>query len=465
MNSKLLESTKSFLQELGMALPPPDSFDTIHNVMCTIKEYREYIHPNSSSWEKYILDVFQILGFHTKNEIKRLISLSELGGVRSKRAIVVLIRLDEDLNDIVPGLEWSTFLFFAMHFFQVQWGLLTDGQKLMIFNCNQNMKEIYLEVDLETILTDDNFDDFFAFYNVVSLIRGGPAKAIGKASHLSKKQTKMYDLNFHLANKSNTVITLLDVLRAKIKSLSNQIDERFNKFYIGYYTHNSFCQIRPQRDQLKIWINLEIHHVSDPLGLCRDVRNVGHYGAGKTEIILRNFNDLEAVFELIRQAYKKSIDHTHNIQKGLGLQGRHEIRNKFWTELLEKANHKTSLHANISPGRENWISAGAGKTGLSFVYVVRMDDAQVELYIDNGDQMWNKRAFGYFFQRKEEIEKNFGSALDWQRLEDKRASRIRYIIYDYGLKDQPYWSRLQELLIDGMVRLQKTLQPLITQMD
>ena len=54
--------------------------------------------------------------------------------------------------------------------------------------------------------------------------------------------------------------------------------------YIGYYTDNSFCQIQLQRDQLKIWINLDIHHVSDPHGLCRDVRNIGHHGMGKTEI-------------------------------------------------------------------------------------------------------------------------------------------------------------------------------------
>jgi predicted transport protein len=465
MNNKFLESTETFLRALRVSPPPPESFDTIHNIMDTIKEYREYIDPNPASWNKYVTDVFQLLGFNTKNELKRLILLSELGSVRSKRAVIVPIRFDESFNEIVSGLEWSTFLFFAMNFFQVEWGMLTDGQQIKIFNRNHNMKEFYLDVDLETILMNGNFDDFFAFYNVISLIRGGPTKATAKTSRKTKRHTKRYDLNYHMANKSNTVITLFDVLRAKIRSLSNRIDERFNKMYIGYYTHKSFCQIRPQRDQLKIWINLDIHQVSDPQALCRDVSNIGHHGMGNTEIILRSFNDLDAVFDLIRQAYNKSNDHAQKIQRNSGPQSRHGLRKAFWTELLEKASQKTSLHSRISPGKENWIGTGAGKSGLSYNYVIRMNDAQVELYIDNGDQVWNKSTFGYFFQQKENIEKNFGAALDWQRLEDKRASRIRYVIYDSGLKDQAYWSKLQELLVDAMIRLQQTFQPLIAQMD
>ncbi|MEW6180949.1 MAG: DUF4268 domain-containing protein [Chloroflexota bacterium] len=66
---------------------------------------------------------------------------------------------------------------------------------------------------------------------------------------------------------------------------------------------------------------------------------------------------------------------------------------KFWEQLLEKAKAKTNLHTKIKPGKENWISAGAGKSGLSFAYVVRMDNAKVELYIDRGEGEWNKRVF------------------------------------------------------------------------
>jgi len=487
-NKEFHESAETFLRELRMSLPPPDSFETIHNMMGTIREYREYAQPNSPSWDKYILDVFNILGFNTKYETKGLISLSEMGGKRSKQAIVELIKLDEKFDDFVPDKGWTITLAFRLliHEIEGDWVILTNGQKIKIFNFNHNPKKFYLQVNLEAILKDDNFDDFFDFCNIISLIRGKPIHAIEQPVPKRKKQTGRYDLNHHLANKSNRVIVLFEVLRSKIKSLSSQIEERFKKMYIGYYSGKSFCQIRPQKGQLKIWVNLDIHQLSAPLSLCRDVRTVGHYGTGKTEIVLKRFDELEGVFDVIRQAYKISIKDTQNYNRNQWRQDRHKLRHKFWAELLEKANRKTSLHAKISPGDGNRLRISAGKSGLSFAYVVRLNDAHVELYINNGHRMWNKstfeyfyqhkeeidghrmwnkNTFEYFYQHKEEIEAEFGGTLDWQLRENKRASRIRFLIYDSGYKDQYYWSELQDLMIDGMIRLHKAFQPFIAQID
>ena len=80
-------------------------------------------------------------------------------------------------------------------------------------------------------------------------------KVVGKTQKKGKR-TGEYDLHYHLDNKSNIVITLSEILRSKIKSLSEQIDERFNRMYIGYYIGKSFCQIRIQKKQLKFWINI-----------------------------------------------------------------------------------------------------------------------------------------------------------------------------------------------------------------
>jgi hypothetical protein len=63
---------------------------------------------------------------------------------------------------------------------------------------------------------------------------------------------------------------------------------------------------------------------------------------------------------------------------------RYGIRKKFWQGLLSRAAAKTPLHANISPGESNWISAGSGMRGLSFNYVIRQDDGTAELYMDRG---------------------------------------------------------------------------------
>lgn len=141
------------------------------------------------------------------------------------------------------------------------------------------------------------------------------------------------------------------------------------------------------------------------------------------------------------------------------LAGRYVLRLEFWKQLLEQAKEKTPLHARISPSKDNWASAGAGKSGLAFTYVIRMSDAQVEFYIDCGNAEENERTFDRFFNQKEDIEKAFGLPLEWQRLEGRRGCRIRSLIVSGGLQDRDRWPVIQREMIDAMVRLERVLRP------
>ena len=139
---------------------------------------------------------------------------------------------------------------------------------------------------------------------------------------------------------------------------------------------------------------------------------------------------------------------------------RYVLRLEFWSKLLEKAKKRTPLHAHRSPSKDNWISTGAGRSGLTWAYVILMDHARVEFYIDTEDTDRNKAIFDFLAQHKDEVEQTFGAPLDWQRLEGKRASRICYHIRDYGgLRDRDNWDRIQDAMIDAMIRLEKALKP------
>jgi len=140
---------------------------------------------------------------------------------------------------------------------------------------------------------------------------------------------------------------------------------------------------------------------------------------------------------------------------------RHKKRLQFWESLLEKSKKKTNLHSNITPGVNSWISTGAGKTGLSYDYGITYKNGQVELYIDTGNYEENKKIFDEFFKNKGHIEEVFGGKLEWNRLDNKRASRIRKI-YDYAnLNDEDKWDNLQEDMINDMIRLEKALKKFI----
>ena len=146
-------------------------------------------------------------------------------------------------------------------------------------------------------------------------------------------------------------------------------------------------------------------------------------------------------------------------QQKKDLAERHIRRLQFWEQLLERAKPQTSLHARISPGKESWISAGAGRTGLGYNYVILQDGARVELYIDTGDGELNKMIFDALADNRQKIEDTFGMPLHWQRLDDKRACRIAHIISIGGLADEDSWLALQHQMIDAMVALERTLQP------
>jgi hypothetical protein len=141
---------------------------------------------------------------------------------------------------------------------------------------------------------------------------------------------------------------------------------------------------------------------------------------------------------------------------------RHLERHKFWQGLLEYARTKTPLHANRSPGKDNWIAGGSGRSGLSYNYVIWGDKTAVELYIDFGKSQDNKNKalFDALFERRAEIEKVFGDSLEWQRLDSRRASRIRKTITGVGYKDEESrWPDTQQKMTDAMIRLEKALKP------
>lgn len=155
--------------------------------------------------------------------------------------------------------------------------------------------------------------------------------------------------------------------------------------------------------------------------------------------------------------------------KGFGRQKkemaeRHVLRLNFWKSLLARAKEKDVLiHSSRSPSKDAWISAGAGKSGLSFNYVIWMeDDARVELYIDTGDATENNKIFDALHAKKDLIERVYGGPLSWERLDGKRACRISDTIKKGGLRSgENKWPAIQDAMIDAMRRIDKALRPQI----
>jgi len=147
---------------------------------------------------------------------------------------------------------------------------------------------------------------------------------------------------------------------------------------------------------------------------------------------------------------------------------RHILRKEFWTQLLDKAKERTNLHSNVSPSIYSWIGTGAGKSGIGYNYVITMKYAGCEIYLDRGKEFEepniNKARFDQLYKYKDKIEEDFGGTLNWERLDDRRASRISCRFTGIGLKDKEKWSGLQDKLIDIMTRFEKAFRKYIKQL-
>lgn len=83
---------------------------------------------------------------------------------------------------------------------------------------------------------------------------------------------------------------------------------------------------------------------------------------------------------------------------------------------------------------QNWYSFSSGVSGLTYgANFAQGGKARAELYIDLGDQEKNKYVFDQLHNQKEQIQSDLGVEVSWERLDNKRASRLA--IYTDGAID------------------------------
>jgi hypothetical protein len=140
---------------------------------------------------------------------------------------------------------------------------------------------------------------------------------------------------------------------------------------------------------------------------------------------------------------------------------RDQLRYEFFSKLLEISNERTKLFENVSPLYQSWIIAGAGKFGLGWQYVVKLNNARVELFLAGSSKDQNESRLKFLYGKKDEIEKIFGSELEWDFSEDRKQQYIRSTSNIGGLLDEEKWPQIHQDLVGKMIRLEKALSPYI----
>jgi len=137
---------------------------------------------------------------------------------------------------------------------------------------------------------------------------------------------------------------------------------------------------------------------------------------------------------------------------------------KFWS-LLKKRTHENKTDYLERTSAQPHFSTGFWKGNGKFAFCIGRNNFRVELYFSNDP---NKVYIDTMLKYKDVILQSFGDEVIFERLEKKKASRIKYempaeIVKSFKGKfnEETYWDELMDWYIESMNRFYKAVYPVL----
>lgn len=137
---------------------------------------------------------------------------------------------------------------------------------------------------------------------------------------------------------------------------------------------------------------------------------------------------------------------------------RHLLRNEFWHKTLDSLQAaKIQRYSNVSPSQDHWLNAGSGVSGIHYSMIFNRDEARVEFVLGTRSKDVNKVLFDFLFARRAQLEVDFGGALSWRRVDDKKVSIIACAAPFDG-HNRASWPEMIEWLVEHVKRMEKAFE-------
>ena len=120
-----------------------------------------------------------------------------------------------------------------------------------------------------------------------------------------ESEVVVYNEDYHFKNISQNTIDIYNELKNRVLEIDD-IDIEIFKSYIAYKGITNIFDVQFTKNNLKIDINLKKGTLKDPLGLARDISNIGHNGNGDYEVKVANSDDIDNVIPLLKQSIEKN---------------------------------------------------------------------------------------------------------------------------------------------------------------
>lgn len=146
------------------------------------------------------------------------------------------------------------------------------------------------------------------------------------------------------------------------------------------------------------------------------------------------------------------------------------MRLAFWKQFCEKYDRTQTIFKD----KTGWDMCKGDCVGglapfghsLYFYFIIGDKKSRVELYMDAAKQTYNKHVFDTLYSHREQIEKELHPYfVNWQRLDQRKASRISIDGIDYDFADTEQWNAIIIDLIDKMNAFVPTLTNIAEKID
>lgn len=123
------------------------------------------------------------------------------------------------------------------------------------------------------------------------------------------REIRDYTIEDHTKGVNNDIKTVFEKLQEKILGLDDSIRIEYKKCYIAYKLKTNFVDIviaKTKTPRLWVYLNVPSGELIDPNGIARDLRKpkpIGHWGNGDYDVQIDNENQIDQLFELIKQSY------------------------------------------------------------------------------------------------------------------------------------------------------------------
>jgi len=167
-------------------------------------------------------------------------------------------------------------------------------------------------------------------------------------------------------------------------------------------------------------------------------------------------DDSKPAFNFKLVASPNEWQKTKRQQSDKTLSTRAEAYRDYFQLLIDELREKHRFTGAKKGQPQNWYSFASGFSGITYGASFAMGNrVRVELYIDSTDTEKNKDLFDELAKEKEKIEGKFGEPFEWERLDEKRASRIA--VYRSGSigDDEEILKEIRDWTIEHLLKLKK----------